>query len=326
MRAPMPRRYTKRARGTRRSRIGQIVRALRARFGRPRYRLIDLRGVVDCPVDAYYVTGGAPALIDVPLDRCRWMGASSFSYARSGGHPYVRTLLDYEAGVTDYARSSLKAWWHAWQPRTLAAFFGFSADDCHALLNDSPPVHDVVPWSPERAVDYLRRRGWLEDAGYRALAAEGCPPASSCGPKPDWYGEARFDHLIRVYERIKTLGYRPRTSARIPYVRQHPVGQVLLRGAHWRVVMLNGQHRAAVLSALGHATAPVIVHAGIARGAGAVRRDEAEHWPLVRAALFTLSQARTIFDAVFDGRAPAMASLRHAPDMRPSAAAETRTV
>jgi hypothetical protein len=285
--------------------IASMLEAIKARLMLT-YPTVDLRGTTCAsPMDAFHVTGGLPALVDVALEQCRWAGASALSYARDEGHPYVRTLLDYEAGCVDYAQSYLKAYWRAWQPPTLAEFYGLRSDECHHLLRATPPMHDVMPWSAQRSIGYMENREWLNDAGYRALDAEGCPPASSCGPKPDWYGEARFEHLIGLYQRIKVDGYRDHARPALPYFQQHAVGQLLLTGDQCRVVLLNGQHRAAILAALGYRRLPVIVHAQSHRGPTVVRREEAHLWPLVRRHVFSVEQALAIFDAVFHGEPPA---------------------
>jgi hypothetical protein len=311
MRAALPKYFTRRLRGTRAARVVSALRSFTARLGPPTYPTVDLRATVTSPVGAYYAAGGRPALIDVALDHCRWIGGPGLPYSRAAGHPYIRTLLDYETGVTAYARSYLKKYWAIWQPTSLAETYGLLPAACHPLLVTTPPIHDVLPWAGQSKIAYMENREWLNDPGYRALDAAGCPPASSCGPKPDWYGTARFAYLIRLYERIKTDGYRDHAPQTLPYFQQHPVGQVLLKGDQHRIVLVNGQHRAAILCALGQRTLPVVVHVQNHRGLTVVRREDAHLWPLVRSHVFSLEQALTIFDAMFNGTTPAALATLH---------------
>lgn len=266
--------------------------------------LCDLRQARLGPVEAYYEHGGKPCLMQVELAQCRWYGASGLSYSRDSLHPYIRTLIDYQAGsCTAYEDSFLRHYWQQWRPQSLAEYFRIDRDRCHHLLVQTPPNHNILPWSPADRIEYMTHRRWMDRSDYRELCLAGGVPARSCGPKPDWFGRDRFEHLVAVHDSIKTSGYRPPPAA-AAYGDRHIVANCLLRGGEVRFLVADGQHRAAALAALGQRMAPVIVHLDTDRGPAMLRREEAADWPLVVRGIFSLSQAEAIFDRIFDAVAP----------------------
>jgi hypothetical protein len=68
---------------------------------------------------------------------------------------------------------------------------------------------------------------------------------------------------------------------------------ILLRGDEKRFVNCGGQHRTAVMDAMGAAHVP-------ARRRNIVNRDDAAAWPNVRSGLWTLAEALRYFDHLFD--------------------------
>jgi hypothetical protein len=296
--------FVRRVHDTLPGRLRWALLRLRDRWRFSAHHTVDLRGACSDPLDAYYHAGNRPAIIDVPLAHCRWAGGNALAYTQASGHPYVRTLIEYDAGHRTFDGSYLQAYWGIWQPSTLAASLDIQ-DSCHPLLVATPPIHDIVPWAPARMLAYVEGQAWKNHKSYRALHDVGSPPAASCGPKPTQYGAARFAHLTSLYQRIKKQGYRVHAPRWWPYFDQHAVGQVLVRDRSWRVRLMNGQHRAAVQCVLGGRTLPVIVHAQHHRGPAIVSRDDADRWPLVRAGVFSPQQALKVFDATFDAPVPA---------------------
>lgn len=282
------------------------VRRLLARHKRQtRYRTRDLRERGLGPLDAYHEHMGKPCLIRVGLEHCRWYGASGISYSRDSLHPYIRTLIEYDEGIcTTYNGSFLQRYWQQWAPKNLAEYFGIDEAQCHPLLVRTPPNHNILPWSPTDRIEYMEQEQWMTRSDYRELCLAGGTPARSCGPKPTWFGEARFQRLVSVYESIKTSGYREIASESEPYGDQHIVGNCLVRDGIVRFVVANGQHRASALSALGDSEASMIVHFHSDRGPAMLRRDEVRYWPLVRRKIFSPGEAEAIFDRIFDAVPP----------------------
>jgi len=265
----------------------------------------DLRDKGLGALDAYYEHKGKPCLIRGGLEHCRWYGASGISYSRNSLHPYIRTLIEYEEGIcTTYNGSFLQRYWQQWAPKNLAEYFGIDEAKCHPLLVRTPPNHNILPWSPTDHIEYMEEEQWMTRFDYRELCLAGGTPARSCGPKPTWFGEARFQRLVSVYESIKASGYREIAAESEPYVGQHIVVNCLVRDGIVRFVVANGQHRASALSALGHSEASMIVHFHSDRGPAMLRRDEVDSWPLVRRNIFSPCEAEAIFDRIFDAVPP----------------------
>ncbi len=288
---------------------GRILIAIRRRLqkaaGGPQHRCHDLRESSAGALEAYYEKDGEPCIVNVALDECRWIGASGLSYSHDSLHPYIRTLVDYGRQIhTTYEGSYLERYWAAWTPSNLAEYLGLDAGACHPLLARTPPLHDILPWSPSDRISYMQEERWMRRSDYRALCEAGAPPARSCGPKPEWFGTTRFARLVSIYESIKQNGYVIRDDATLPHWQRHIVVKCLVRGSDVRLVVAHGQHRASALSALGYETVPAVVHSGSSRGAVMVRRGDAAHWPLVRRGIFSQAQALSIFDRIFDAVPP----------------------
>ncbi len=272
---------------------------------KPLYSCHDLRENGYGPIEAYYRHGGDPCIVRFELANCRWFGASGLAYSSSSLHPYVQTLIDYSKGrCGEYKGSFLEFYWKVWKPENLAEYFGLSTENAHPLLANSPAIHNFFPWSPVRRLLYLENQEWKKDLERFGLCDEKSSPARSCGPKSTSFGEARFGHLINVYESIKVNGYCDRTSPRVRYSKQHIVGNCLVRGRDVRIVVANGQHRAAALVAHGQIVAPIIVHCKNGRGPNIVRREDVNVWPMVQMGLFREDDAVSIFDRIFDAIPP----------------------
>ena len=281
-----------------RRRLRQAVQAEPSPFHDLRYTAADA-------IEAYYEKNGRPCIIDVALDECRWLGASGLSYSPDSLHPYVRTLVDYEERRhTTYEGSYLSRYWRTWRPPDLASYLCLDPRACHPLLVHTPPLHAVLPWSPADRIAYMKEERWMLRSDYRALLEAGASPARSCGPKPGWFGAARFDRLVSVYESIKADGYRLRKNLRRPGGETDIVVNCLVRNNEPRFLIADGQHRASALAVLGYRTVPAIVFWSAGRGSVMIRREEVEHWPLVRRGVFARTQALSVFDRIFDAVPP----------------------
>src|SRR5690606_4329352 len=75
---------------------------------------------------------------------------------------------------------------------------------------------------------------------------------------------------------------------------------ILVSGKNYKWYVQGGQHRAAVLAALGRETIPVYVRQ-------IVRREDVSFWPNVQSGIFSEEQALIIFDRLFVGNPPILA-------------------
>jgi hypothetical protein len=279
---------------------------------RPWRRLLKLGGGSKEPVhdlrdsglnalEALHAYGGEPCILTVRLDHCRWAGASGVPYGYDSPHPYVQALRTYlEQGDDAAAKEVLSFYWSAWRPGNAAEYLRLDPARADPLLKSSPPAPVILPWTHVAAIDYLRRQKWMEREDYRRLVDSGCPPVRCCGPKPTWFIESRYKNLVDLCKSIRTDGYRD-------YIASAPVkAYCLIRGRSVRYVLINGQHRLSVLSALGHTTASVLVNSPRSWRPvpPRVRADDVEAWPFVRERIMSAQDARRIFDIVFDGIVP----------------------
>jgi hypothetical protein len=230
-----------------------------------------------------------PAVVIVPIEHCRSLGATALPVAP--GNPLVDTLTAYASGAChDYRDSPLCRFYAVWQPRTAAEALGISHGDLHPALQQPARDHPPKPWSSggktaaQRAAqpEFLAA---LADVGATAAAVRG---HLYYGPVSTAFGDVTFARLVRLLASIQTHGYRPL---------QHIRGDVMRHGRQRRIDLASGKHRIAALAALGHTRVPVEVNSRIDV------RDVAT-WVNVRAGLFSASQARAYFDRVFDGRPP----------------------
>ncbi len=269
------------------------------------YKIYDLCGSDVCPVEAYYHHNGSPCILNVKLEHCRWYGGSGLSYSSTSLHPYVQTLVEYEQiNHREYRGSYLERYWEAWQPANLAAYFDIDKSTAHPLLLKTPPNHNILPWLPADCISYMKNSDWLRRSDYRSLLDDGAPPARSCGPKPYWFGNTRFNHLLTIYQSIKKNGYQIDSSEREAIQYKHMEGVCLLRDNEVRILVADGQHRASALAALQHDRVPMLFYLINKRNPGIIRREEVGFWPLVQEKIFTIEQALAIFDRIFDANPP----------------------
>jgi len=72
----------------------------------------------------------------------------------------------------------------------------------------------------------------------------------------------------------------------------------MMRGAEWRAFGVGGDHRRAVLAALGWSHAPIQFTDMV------LRREDVKSWPNVQNGLFSSAQALRVFDRIFEGHQP----------------------
>ena len=124
------------------------------------------------------------------------------------------------------------------------------------------------------------------------------------GPQPREVVEQRIHHIIRIYEKILKGGLWRHPPSHLHYFDQFPVGDVLERDGRAVLMIANGQHRLAALTALGNSNCPIIVGVQHDRSPFVVRRGDIDRWPLVRLGVFSRLQALAVFDRIFEGRQP----------------------
>ncbi|MFU8864495.1 MAG: hypothetical protein ACNA7O_11305 [Rhodobacterales bacterium] len=257
---------------------------------------VDLRESAYTPLEAAFYSPASKFLINVDLEKCLGLHAAAFICTSTSPHPFIQTLRAYAAGKChDYVHSSLFEFYGSFQPRSAAEVVGLSYNSGHSAISHLPAFASALPWeplTPEENETFLRgicERDYI-DNGFTLDAAAGW---KGWGPLSHEAGEAEFNRLVRVFKAIGTNGYQ-RHSALDGDIE----GQVLKHDDDYKVFVSRGQHRIAALAAMDQTRAPIRVLPQ------AVSRSDAAVWPNVVRGYYTVEQAQSVFDRIFDGRQP----------------------
>jgi hypothetical protein len=269
--------------------FGKKLKTIVAHLGYELHPLgpLDLRGKTEHPIEASYLSGRRHFLIDVPLSHCR--GFCGFPFTNV--HPFVRTVRDYlEGRSSTYEGSPLERYYEFFQPRHAA--------DLLAIRSPSRPLYEIspsafmMPWDPRSAAKRARqaisenqRRGGARLSLRHGLAIH--------GPVSKEKGTIEYSNLIELVRSIRDNGY-VRTDHPDGDIRAYPL---IGKTSEIRYLIKGGQHRAAVLAALGFEHIPVIV-------LRTLRFDEVPYWPKVRGGLLGRGEAMEVFERLFDGHPP----------------------
>lgn len=155
-------------------------------------------------------------------------------------------------------------------PATLADIYGIH-DSNSAYFRRKIPGEFLLPWCLRQFVRKAYPRGW-----------------HFSGPATPSEIRERAGNILGVYRSIEARGYDP-TKYSGRGVDAHPRGFFLRSGDAYRFVILGGNHRAAVLAALGYETIPVTFRGDYPR---VIDVAAAADWPQVRQGNLTVGEAR----------------------------------
>ena len=232
-------------------------------------------------------------LATVPLSAGR--GLPRFSWGISGTHPFIEAARvglqhsafhDARAAVT----TSLADFYSSYQPGSLHEVF-WEPVDRPAKLSHYPPWSVMMPWQGgdhidswmQKVSETVRKEGRRGKG--RLTIADGW---SWSGPVSPEKLNLEATRLTRTLWAVKKRGYRRHDGF------DGDIRAIVLvdSGEDWVWQSYAGQHRAAVLSALGVDQIPV-------RLSGLVRVNDVLAWPQVINGLYTANQALHIFNMVF---------------------------
>jgi hypothetical protein len=114
-----------------------------------------------------------------------------------------------------------------------------------------------------------------------------------CGPSDLDFISKEFDSIIELYNRVKTMGYQPEAFP------NSYIGGTFLKkkDGDFRFVVMQGNHRAAVLSFLGYEKVAVRLSK---QALFYVNEKDLLKWPAVKNNLCTAEDAQKIFNSFFD--------------------------
>ena len=253
---------------------------------------VDLRDKVKDPVKALYQSGNHTVLVDIPLLKLRNLAPLSFPLTTNSCDPYIKSTQDYLKGdCTSYENSWLEWFYTKWNPRNAAAVLGLFDEEAPAALVECAPYAYVYPWGTDNPYqrqkigpDLIRNENILKGADIPGI--EG---SVYFGPFSKRKGELEFSRICYLADSIIKNGYQINKST------TH--GELMVRGDDWCIGRGGGNHRRAVLAALGYSQMPMRVK-------WTINRDDVNNWPNVINGLFNVNQALNIFDRIFEGRQP----------------------
>ena len=265
-------------------------------------RPVDLRGVTDDPIAARYLVAGQAALLEVPLERCRGLAPLGFSLGPDTPHPFVSTARALLADPRiSYERSPLRIYYENFQPARASEvldFRTFHAPQLAAL----PPLAASEPWearSPEEIQAVMESLITQENHAQKVHldASQGVPFWGPVIPKK---GAIEIERLRKICASIQRKGFKRHDG-----LDGDVTGDLLLNGTTWAIRLRGGQHRAAVLAALGFERVPIRIPLNEPRAV--VYRQDVNQWPQVRNGLFTADEALAIFDRIWAANPPPQA-------------------
>jgi hypothetical protein len=195
------------------------------------------------------------------------------SFGDEGWNHLRETLKEYDANSRiHYRDTTLFQYLTRFQPKSICQ-----------LLKPTPPKSDwlplfVYPWGTFRKREVAAHKdAWT---------------SRFCGPSSEEFVAEEFHRTISLYRQLKKSGYKPWRYGHTF------IGGTFMHDANGerRFVILQGNHRAAILAHLGWKQIAVRDVPGyLAR----LRENEAESWPLVGRGACTPDLARRIFRLFF---------------------------
>ncbi len=259
---------------------------------------VDFRGLLDDPVEAIVRSAGNPVLIELPATSCRSMSSAAFICSKTSGHPLIDTALGILNGrIANYAGSPLQKYHESFQPANLADFMGIVPADQHPVALLSPYAF-VYPWEGIPNTQMQRQN-------YQWMVTENKKHRPEFSVMKEWYaigpvsmekGNLEFERLSKVLYSVKEKGFR-----RVDGLDGDICGVILVKDGKFVALISPGQHRIAVLVALGCDHVPVRIGN---RAVPIVHRETVKSWPAVTGGFFNELQALNVFDRVFEGRQP----------------------
>jgi len=157
---------------------------------------------------------------------------------------------------------------------------------------DSHPYEYTYPWStlmPHEVRDFALYDIHRENNRFGFSSKDSLDLANVSDKKI----EIEALRLVELLESIIKQGFKQQNEDALGCF-------VLADGATWRWYVQGGQHRAAVMAALGYNIVPVYVRQ-------IIRREEVNFWPNVQSGIFSKENALIVFDKLFAAEPPTVA-------------------
>ena len=239
--------------------------------------IIDHKNLVaSLPYDAI-IEYAYPALFYVATDII--INPLGFGFKKGRNHPFTNAMVAYKQNKALNAKHSpMYAFYHHYQPKTLhEAFLGYSSNNA-SVLNASPKMYHV-PWM--KAIP-------MGGIGHHLDETHG---SHFLGPVSDALVNNEFKRLSRIFNSIARDGFD--VEKQTDTIR----GYFLRQGDQHRFIIVGGNHRVGVLSAMESSHIPVMLH--LERPRVVDREDLLNSDDLQR---FHTDEALALFDQLFSMR------------------------
>lgn len=244
------------------------------------------------PVEALlYHQGGKKAAFSCPIARCTHYTALGFR--DHDWHPFIETLKQYRLNrELTYSNSKLKEFYSRWQPKTASeAIVGFKSTPKE--FSKLPPHYMFLsPWSSLSPAEVdLDIRWWNQKDNTEHGRTDLRYPDHGWaffGPVHPDKGELEFERSVGLYKSLDQNGYDKS---------QGFVGVTILKRGNESIFLVGGggYHRAAALASLGYKYIPATFHRS-----SIVDIADVNGWPKVKNGLWTVKQARSYVDHLFE--------------------------
>jgi hypothetical protein len=213
-------------------------------------------------------------------------------------HPFVRAVqaaLDVSligGDEKEAIRRRLMGFYSLYRPASAAEVLGAAAEEI-PMLGDQPPWVVIKPWEDMSVQERIEKiiRTEREDNSQVSTAPmsveHGC---NFCGPVSGEKLSVEAERLYKIMKSVIKNGFM-RHDFKDGDIRADILVQT---SGNWKWLVKSGQHRVAVLSALGYREFPIRVES-------IVCRDEVDFWPQVLAGNYSREMALRVFDNIFSG-------------------------
>lgn len=268
-------------------------------FDKCGYQLVNKRHLL--PIDQrdfsnnpkslnYYTTTNKQVLVNAKLEDGR--GLEIFSLGCDSSHPFIyaiRKAINND-NQKEVIKKILKKYYDTVQPKNTSEWLGLKENQA-PLLDREPPWVSLLPW--ENTDLKNKKQGRKECAIYdNKEHGENCTIEKgwrNFGPVTDRILELETERLYKLMMSVKEKGF-----LRDDKYGGDIGGVVLINDDEkWKwIVEWGGQHRAAVISALGYNQVPIRVWQ-------VIERKDVKIWPGVQSGIYSEKAALKIFDNIF---------------------------
>lgn len=231
-----------------------------------------------------------------------WMkdGRSLFVLPLQGEdlHPFVEAAKEaidvalVGGDEREAIRRRLMDFYSCYQPGSAAEVLGASAEEM-PMLGEQPPWVVIKPWEDMTVIERMQKMTQHEKEDNGQIVGSGISiehGCNFCGPVSNEKLNIEVERIYRLVRSMRKNGFKRDDS----YDGDIRADVLIDSSGEWRWLVKSGQHRAAVLSAMGFASVPIRVHA-------IVCRDEVDCWPQVLAGNCSREVGLKIFDNIFMG-------------------------